>query len=464
MKQVTHRVIIVDDDPQIVRVLSRWFGDAGYEVTPFVEPAQVLDALEDEPDDPPSVLLSDLDMPGMTGIELLQRAHERVPELPVIIVTGQATVETAVQAMKRGAFDYLTKPLTSPDVVLGAAARAISHGSLVRENEHLRQRLDVAERFAGIIGDGHAMRRVLGLVDAVATSDSTVLITGESGTGKELVARAIHQRSPRRGRAMVTINCGALAPSVLESELFGHVQGAFTGATSSRRGLFEAASGGTILLDEIGELPPEMQVRLLRVIQEREVRPVGTNEARPVDIRVIAATLRDLDEDVRKGRFREDLYYRLNVIRVDVPPLRDRRDDIPALVDHFLRKHGDRMGKEAVRVSSDAMDALVDHAWPGNVRELENAIERALVLASQGVVELDHLPRWSKKQLEQPSSEGDIEEAGYRAAVERFERHALRTLVDRAGGNLTEAARLAKMDRSNFRRTLRRLGVKLDTR
>ena len=450
--------MVVDDDSQVVKLLARWLADAGYAVTPFVEPEQMLDALDGAPSDPPAVLLSDLDMPVMTGLELLPKVLERVPGLPVVIVTGQGTVKSAVEAMKLGAFDFLTKPLTSPEVVLGAVARAMSHGALVEENAQLRRRVGFAERFSSLVGEGRAMRRLSSLVDAVASSDATVLITGESGTGKELVARAIHDRSTRRGRAMVTINCGALSPNVLESELFGHVQGAFTGATASRRGLFEVASGGTILLDEIGELPPEMQVRLLRVIQEREVRPVGANQARSVDVRVVAATLRNLEDDVRRGRFREDLYYRLNVVRVQVPPLRDRVEDIPLLVDHFIQKHCKRMKRSRARVSVEAMDALCAHHWPGNVRELENAIERALVLGSDEVLLLRHFSRWSNAPAATTTVDVDDDE-GYRGAIDRFRRGYLRRVLQRAEGNVAEAARLAKMDRSNFRRMIQRFGV-----
>jgi two-component system response regulator HydG len=405
-------------------------------------------------------LISDMHMPGLTGLELLARVREAWPELVVILLTGETELGVAVEAMRRGAYDYLTKPVDPANRLVPAVQRAIEHGRLLRRNLFLQSKLAVAERSAGIIGDSKAMREVHSLIAAVAPTDATVLVLGESGTGKELVARAIHEQSKRAGKVFVDVNCGALTESVLESELFGHAKGAFTGAVSARRGLFEEASGGTLFLDEVGELTQATQVRLLRVLQERKVRPVGSNETRDIDVRVIAATNRDLAERVESGKFRQDLYYRLDVMTVQVPALRERPEDVPALVHHLLKKHSARLGKRVDHVDAKALERLAEHGWPGNVRELENAVERAIVLAKGDVFGVELLPSVLRgKAREAPPGDDPRLAQPLPDAKAAFERSYLEHLLVRAEGKLGRAARLAGLDASNLRRLLKRHGL-----
>ncbi len=414
-------------------------------------------------------VLSDLKMPETSGLDVLQAVRDRWPSLPVIIMTGYSTIESAVAAMKLGAYDYIVKPFDPPDGLIAIVDRAVEHKRLRDRNLFLEKRLDIAARFEGIIGSSPPMREVFALIESVARSDATLLIVGESGTGKELVARAVHERSDRSQRAFVALNCGALTETVLESELFGHVKGAFTGAISSRRGLFEEASGGTLLLDEVGELTPRTQVRLLRVLQEGEIRPVGSSQSKAVDVRVIAATHRDLRRMVERGEFREDLYYRLNVILVPLPALRDRSEDIPSLARHFIEKHCALAERELLGVHPEALDRLVGHGWPGNVRELENVIERAVVLAQSDTITVDLLPLEVRKSSSAAASLGRSSLVEPSAVVETqlafndarntFERRYLRTLLSATSGNSTEAARIAGVDRSNLRRLFKRHAI-----
>ena len=325
-------------------------------------------------------------------MEVLAAARAETPEAVVVVMTALATVPTAVAAMKAGAYDFLVKPFEPLETLVRAVERALEWKRLVERNRFLETKVEQTQRFRGIVGESAPIRRMLSLIEAVAPVDSTVLVLGESGTGKELVARAVHERSRRSGKQFMAINCGALAESVLESELFGHVRGAFTGAVTGRKGLFEEASGGTLFLDEVGEMPLPLQVRLLRVLEEREVRPVGSNEARKVDVRLIAATNRNLVTATRAGTFREDLFYRLNVVSIDTPPLRDRATDIPLLVHHFVERYAHQLGKEVKRIEPEALQILCTYGWPGNVRELQNAIERSVVLAREEVITVDVLP------------------------------------------------------------------------
>ncbi|MFN7135375.1 MAG: sigma-54 dependent transcriptional regulator, partial [Myxococcales bacterium] len=378
-----------------------------------------------------------------------------------------ATVETAVQAVQVGADDYLTKPFDNIDDVVLTVQKAFERKALLDRNRQLEGMLDVRDRFEGLIGQGPKMQAVFKLISGVAYSSATVLVTGESGTGKELAARALHYKSPRKDRPFVAVNCSALTETLLESELFGHVKGAFTGAIANKKGLFEAADGGTLFLDEIGDIPASTQVRLLRALQEGEVKRVGSNDTVKVDVRVIAATNVDLLKARNEGRFREDLYYRLNVISVQLPPLRERPEDIPLLVHHFLAKYGAKTGKQLSRVDAGAMEALTTHRWTGNVRELENVIERAVVLAQGDVLTVEDLPEGLGEERAGAEIAGaTLAHLPYaqakKLAMRAFERRYLTSILNRAEGNISLAARLAGVDRSNFRRLLKQYDVARD--
>ncbi|TLM68915.1 MAG: sigma-54-dependent Fis family transcriptional regulator [Deltaproteobacteria bacterium] len=380
-----HRILIVDDEESLREFLSIMLHREGYQVDTAVDGLQAAAHLRDHTYD---LVISDIKMPRMGGLELLRHIKERAPETVVLMVTAFSTTEEAVEAMKQGAYDYITKPFQNEEIRL-IVKNALERRELRQENLALKEELGKRYSFEGLIGKSKAMQDVITLIRKVAASPVKVLITGESGTGKELVARAIHFQSDRRDQPFVPINCGAIPENLLESELFGHEKGSFTGAISQKQGLFETASGGTIFLDEIGELPPMMQVKLLRVLQENEFRRVGGTRAIQVDVRVVAATNRQLEEAVSNGSFREDLYYRFNVIRIDLPPLRSRREDIPMLIDWFWERF---TGRKEVQVAEDAMRRLIDYHWPGNIRELENVIERATVLGHEGRITLDCLP------------------------------------------------------------------------
>ncbi len=379
------RILIVDDEESLREVLSIMLHREGYQVDTAVDGSQAVVRLRDHAYD---LVISDIKMPRMTGLELLRHIKERAPETVVLMVTAFSSTEEAVEAMKQGAYDYITKPFRNEEIRL-IVKNALERRELRQENLALKEELGKRYSFEGLVGKSKAMQDVIVLIRKVAASPAKVLITGESGTGKELVARAIHYQSERRDQPFVAVNCGAIPENLLESELFGHEKGAFTGAIRQKPGLFETAAGGTLFLDEIGELPQLMQVKLLRVLQENEFRRVGGNKPLQTDVRVIAATNRRLEEAVASGSFREDLYYRFNVIRIDLPGLRQRREDIPLLVDWFWERF---TGQKGAAVAEDAMRRLIDYNWPGNVRELENAIERATILGADGKITLDCLP------------------------------------------------------------------------
>ena len=379
------RILIVDDESSLREVLSIMLHREGYQVDTAIDGAQAAARLRDHSYD---LVISDIKMPRMNGLELLRHIKERTPETVVLMITAFSTSDEAVEAMKQGAFDYITKPFRNEEIRL-IVKNALERRELRQENLALKEELGKRYSFEGLIGKSKAMQDVITLIRKVAASPVKILITGESGTGKELVARAIHYQSERREQPFVPINCGAIPENLLESELFGHEKGSFTGAVKQKDGLFETAAGGTIFLDEIGELPQLMQVKLLRVLQENEFRRVGGTKPIKVDVRVIAATNRRLEDAVVDGSFREDLYYRFNVIRIDLPPLRNRREDIPIMIDWFWERF---TGHQGVQVDEDAMRRLIDYHWPGNVRELENVVERATVLGHQGKITLDCLP------------------------------------------------------------------------
>jgi DNA-binding NtrC family response regulator len=463
----TGRICVVDDDDQMRMVLERTLVRAGHEVIACESAQATLRSLAEQARRI-DVVISDMRMPEMDGLQLLERLRGEWPDVPAIMLTADDSVQVAVRALRGGAYDYLTKPIASSDELLMTVARAISHSRLLARTKDLQRQLDLGDRWQGVVGNAPAMRAVLRLVESVAPTDATILLRGESGTGKELLARAIHTRSRRADRPFIAINSSSLTDTLLESELFGHVRGAFTGASSTRIGLFEEASGGTLFLDEIGDISPNLQVRLLRVLQEGEIKPVGASEPRTIDVRVVAATNRDLEAAVRAGQFRQDLYYRLNVVPLVLPPLRERREDLVLLAQHFVRTYAKKHGKAAVGLSLEAVDLLATHNWPGNIRELENVIQYGVIVAAG--------PTLTPADLRVPTSvpalaaapaalappELDLD-SGFAqaklAAVASFERRYVEQLLARAGGNVTEAARRAGLDKANFRRLMRRSGV-----
>lgn len=384
----TARLLILDEDRIILQSLSQFLRREGYDVLTTDDPDEAISIMEGKPID---LLLADINMPGVQPIEFLREVRRRFAHIVVVVITGYGSIEGAVEATRNGAFDYLTKPIVDEEirVVVEKAAR---QQALLFENQSLKQQLDIRFGLDNVVGHDHKMLKVFDLVQAVADSKTTVLITGESGTGKSLIARAIHHRSPRRQQPFVEVSCGALPEALLESELFGHVKGAFTGAIADKQGRFLAAQGGTIFLDEINSASPAMQVKLLRVLQEKTFEPVGSNQPQTVDVRVILATNSDLQELVERGEFRQDLYYRINVVQIKLPPLRERLGDIPLLAETFLKRHCREAGRSITGFSEEAMAAMQRYDWPGNVRELENAIERAVVLCRRPMITLEDLP------------------------------------------------------------------------
>ena len=381
-------ILVVDDEKNYLLVLDALLSEAGYKVTTLNDPETVLPFLEESEVD---VIITDLKMPKLTGQEILEYVRKNYPHIPVLIMTAFGSIEGAVEAMRCGAFHYITKPFSNDELLLSVQNAALL-SKAHRDYLILQQSMGIRYGKDQIIGNSKGTREVLDVITRAAPSKSTVLITGESGTGKELVARAIHFASPRAKEPFITVNCMALNPGVLESELFGHEKGSFTGAVAMRRGRFEMAHHGTLFLDEVGELSPDLQVKLLRVLQERKFERVGGNQEIEVDIRVVTATNKDLLKEVEAGRFREDLYYRLNVVHIELPPLRERREDIPLLVTHFAAKYAENNGTEPKNFGPEAMDYLTAFEWPGNVRQLENVVERCMVLASGNVVTVQDLP------------------------------------------------------------------------
>ncbi|HDM89892.1 MAG TPA: sigma-54-dependent Fis family transcriptional regulator, partial [candidate division WOR-3 bacterium] len=381
------RILIVDDEASVGQFLSIMLEREGYKVEAVLSGKE---ALEKIAENPPQVVLADLRMPEMDGIELLTRIKEEDPRIAVVIMTAYGSLESAVEAMRKGAFDYVMKPFQIEEIKL-VIKRAIEERKLREENLELKRRVKQYE-LKEIVGKNEKFQRVLELAKKVAPTDSTVLIRGESGTGKELIAKAIHNMSPRANNPFIAINMAALPEELLESELFGYTKGAFTGATKNKEGLFKAAEGGTILLDEISEASPRIQVKILRALQEKEITPVGSTKTIKVDVRIIASTNADLEKMVAEGRFREDLYYRLNVVYIHLPPLRERKDDIPLLTNHFLKKYTSLYNLPPKKISDETMKILLEYSWPGNVRELENAIERAVILSEGDVIKPADLP------------------------------------------------------------------------
>jgi DNA-binding NtrC family response regulator len=409
------------------------------------------------------LVLADIRMPGINGLELVRQVHEINPDLPCIVITGFGSPESSVEALRAGAFWYLEKPFEQAnlDVVRRLVDQAIEHGRLKVENRALQSELRSKYRFENIVGTSPALRDVLDVVAKVADTESTVLVTGESGTGKELFARAIHYNSRRADRRLVTVNCGAIPEELLESELFGHVRGAFTNAVSHRDGRFTVANGGTIFLDEIGDMSPNLQVKLLRVLQEKTFEPVGSSKTEVVDVRVIAATHQDLDQRIRQGLFREDLYYRLNVIPIEVPPLRQRGEDVVLLAQYFLELMRSERGSKVDSISPEALALLASHSWPGNVRELENLIERLTVLRGEGEITADDLPS-SLLQPHAPDTPAlALPDSGlsFREEVDRLESALITQALRKTSGNKNQAAQLLGLNRTTLLEKIKKKGL-----
>jgi two-component system response regulator HydG len=446
---VNGTILIVDDDDDTAVLLRDSLRKRGYDVDAVNSAQQCLERLRTDPAD---VVVTDVQMSGMSGIDLCVELRQRYPDLLPLVLTGQGGLDTAIAAIRAGAYDFITKPV-KVDALAIAVQRAVEHLSLQREVMRLRRDAHKDLPIDGIAGGSPAIRETIEMIRRVADSDATVLVTGESGTGKELVARALHRLSPRRDEPFVAVNCAAMPAPLLESELFGHVRGAFTDAKRSRAGLFVQAGAGTIFLDEIGEMPIEMQVKLLRVLQERRVRPVGGDEEVPFEARVVTATNRDLETEVDEKRFREDLFYRINVVAIPVPPLRARAGDILLLAQYFLKRIATRTNKPVQGISGPAARMLMDYDWPGNVRELENCMERAVALCRLDEITVDDLP---SKVQEHQSSKIVIttESPGELITLDEMERRYVRQVLNAVGGNKTHAARILGIDRRSLYRRL----------
>ncbi|MCG8588638.1 MAG: sigma-54 dependent transcriptional regulator [Proteobacteria bacterium] len=451
---MSERILIVDDDDSLRESLQLVLSAEGHEVLTASRGETALELLDASVVD---VVLCDQRMPGMDGLELLPQLVRRLPDATLIMMSAYGTEDLAVEAMQSGAYDYLAKPF-QPSEILLTLRKARERERLRRANELLQRDVARALGERPIVAASKPMIELLELLERAAAFKTTVLLTGESGTGKEVLARAIHAQSPRRDQAFVPVNCAAIPEPLLESELFGHARGAFTGAHKARRGLFVEASGGTLFLDEIGELPASLQAKLLRVLQEEEVRPVGEPKSRTVDVRVIAATARNLEADVRDGRFREDLFYRLNVVRLEVPALRDRRIDIPLLVDHFLGKFRETLGKNVRMIADDALERLTGYAWPGNVRELENVIERAIILADSDRITLAELP--ANVSTARPTGAGTGSDFSLRRARRAVEADLIGRALRATGGNRTHAAKLLEISHRALLYKIKEYGVR----
>jgi DNA-binding NtrC family response regulator len=448
----TGRLLVVDDEVELMRALCDTLRDEGFETTGVSDPAAALDALRAGEFD---LLLSDLMMPGVDGIELLRKALEVDPTVVGVIMTGQGSIPTAVEAMRAGAFDYLTKPFRL-GAVLPVLDRAMAVRRLKVENAHLRRvvgRLTFESPRYHLVGTGPAIRKVLQLVERVAPTDATVLVRGESGTGKELVARAVHRNSRRKDQPLITVNCATLQEHLLESELFGHEKGSFTGADKAKAGLVEVAEGGTLFIDEVAEMAPALQAKLLRVLEDGHYRRVGDTRERTADVRVVAATNKPLEDEVKAGRFRADLFHRLNVLALTLPPLRDRREDVPLLVDHFLRTRP--LGPAPMAVDPPALAVLVRYDWPGNVRELANVVERAQILVEGGMITTDDLPDNLVRAV--PVTDAGVLEGA--DSLDGVERRHVAEVLKKAGGNKVQTAKALGVSRRTLYRMIDRYGL-----
>ncbi len=450
-------ILIIDDEKNYLLVLETLLMDAGYTVTAINDPETALAFLDESEVD---VVVTDMKMPRLTGRDVLERVKKSWPHIPVLIMTAFGSIESAVEVMKYGAFDYITKPFANDELLL-SLHNAVELATAHRQYRILQEAMEVRYGTHQIIGNSRGIRDVLNMVERAAPSRSTVLITGESGTGKELVARAVHVSSPRKDGPFVSVNCMALNPGVLESELFGHEKGSFTGATAMRRGRFEQANDGTLFLDEIGELTPDLQVKLLRVLQEKRFERVGGTDEIEVDIRVVAATNKDLLQYVEKGQFREDLYYRLNVVQVHLPPLRERREDIPLLVAHFSESFAKENDISAKTFSTEALNYLIGYEWPGNIRQLQNVVERCTVLVQQSVIDVESLPAEIKDEEAQFKSAVDLLPVQLDLAdtLEKIEAALIRRALVRVNFVQVKAAELLGISKSLLQYKLKKYGI-----
>ncbi len=452
------KILVVDDDDSLRRVVQFQLQKEGFTVSVAANGRKALEEIEANP---PDLVLTDLKMPGLSGLDLLKAVKSRYPEMTVILMTAFGTIENAVEAMKAGAFDYIIKPVHGEELLL-VLQRAFAHQHLLEEVGYLRRSLDRKYGFENIIGRSGALLHALDLASRAAQATSTVLIYGETGTGKELVAKAIHFNSPRKEKPFITINCSAIPKDLLESELFGHVKGSFTGAVGHKKGKVESADGGTLFLDEIGEMPPDLQVKLLRLIQEGEIEKIGAAEALKVQVRILAATHRNLKAMTEDGTFREDLYYRLAVIPLQLPPLRNRLEDIPELVEHFFRHFQQKVGRPHLRLSPALMPYFCNYRWPGNVRELENAMEHMVVLARGEEITVEDLPE-ALRRNRPGMKEEFILLSPQGISLEAIEKDLLLWALRKAEGNQTRAAALLDISRKTFLYRLEKYGISRET-
>jgi two-component system response regulator PilR (NtrC family) len=450
---MTGSILIADDESSIRESLTIVLEDEGYNCTAVQNGEEAVSAIEEKSFD---IIVTDLKMPKTDGLGVLEYALQHSSDTLTIIITAHATIETAIQALRKGAADYILKPLDFDEVLI-RIENLLEHKNVVQENKYLREQIDQEYNFNHIIGESEAMEKVYKMVGRVSDATSNVLITGVSGTGKELVARAIHFNGDRSKNPFLAINCGAIPDDLVESELFGHKKGAFTGADADKDGIFVAADGGTVFLDEVAEIPLNLQVNLLRVLQQREVKPVGSNKTISFDTRIIAATNKDLESEVENGNFRDDLYYRLNVVEIPLPPLQQRREDIPLLAHHFLQKYNKELKRNLKGISSEAMSAMMAYQWKGQVRELENVIERSVLLSDNEYLMLEDLPGAIRDVSGSEDVNMDTEKL--EEAVQGFEKHHIQSMLKRTDGNKSEAARLLGIDPSTLYRKMERLGL-----
>ncbi|NLX13284.1 MAG: sigma-54-dependent Fis family transcriptional regulator [Phycisphaerales bacterium] len=459
MIQSKERILVVDDDRIIVESLVEFLRLEGYEATGVTGFSQAIAALEHMPY---QLVITDINMPDTDGFELLRVIRQRFPQIVVVIITGYGTIESAVEAIKMGAYDYLTKPIIDEEISL-VIQRAMQQQSLIRENQALREQLDMRYGLDNIIGHDYKMLRIYDMIDTVAESRTTVLIQGDSGTGKSLIARAIHHRSDRRERPFVEVSCGALPESLLESELFGHVKGSFTGAVGDKAGKFKAADTGTIFLDEISSATPALQVKLLRVLQERQFEPVGSNKTEHVDVRVILASNEDLVRVMEAGRFRQDLFYRINVVTLNLPGLRERIGDIPLLADHFLQRYRQELRKEVLGFTEECLEYMRRYPWPGNVRELENVVERAVVLTRNRQIDVYDLPEnVVEKARANPAGEHIYRPMSLKEALEDPEKKIIEQALQANNWNRQITAQILEINRTTLYKKMKRYGLDAD--
>jgi two-component system NtrC family response regulator len=451
-------ILIVDDEKNYLVVLEALLRPEGYEIITADNARSALRLIEESDLD---LVLTDMKMPGVSGMELMEQCKKINPEVPVIMMTAYGTIEMAVEAMKKHAYDYITKPFQNEELKV-TIKKALENYRLIKENRRLSEALSEKHKFSNMIGRSKPMLRIYDLIGKVAYSKASVLITGPSGTGKELIAKAIHYESPRKNRPFISVNCGALTETLLESELFGHEKGAFTGAVALKKGRFELADGGTLFLDEVGEMPPSLQVKLLRVLQEMEFERVGGTRSLRVDVRVLSASNRNLKETVAEGSFREDLFYRLNVIQIEVPPLRERPEDIRLLVNHFIDKYRRTSGKEKIELSPEVWKSFYAYRWPGNVRELENVIVRAVVLNSEGVINQRDLPaEFSEENIELDVDRFIPSDVPLQETLEKIEEKLIRRALKQSGDVQSHAAERLGITKSLIQHKMKKYNILL---